>query len=54
MIVKRTWLDEEMHQALEADIERAVEDQAFLEKFLGMTLLMEALSYDTALEAEAS
>jgi hypothetical protein len=45
-----------MHDALEADIERAVEDQAFLEQFFGMTLLMEALSYEAAagIEAEAS
>ena len=54
MIVKRTWLDEETHESLQADIEKAVEDQAFLEKFFGLTLLMEALSYDMAVEAEAS
>lgn len=54
MIVKRTWLDEETHNRLQDELEHAVEDQAFLEKFLGLTLLMEALSYDAAVEAEAS
>lgn len=53
-MTKLSWLDDETEALFEDELEQLEEDQAFLETYFGVTMLLDALSAESDLDSLAS
>lgn len=53
-MTKLTWLDDESANALEAELASLEEDEGFLQRFYGFSMLLEAIQTAEADDAIAS